>query len=785
MALESWSAQQLAEFLGAVSGLIDEEAVLRSASERAAEAFEAEVGAVVRDQTVLASVGFPPGSEPRGQLVAAARGALSTVDVPGAGPCPALAVPFGGPSASHLILARSGEEGFDPHEARLLGAMARVLELTLGSLRRQTMPERFAHIQRSISHRAPLGDVLDAITRGAAEMVAHEVVVLLLIDPDEPSTLVIASSIGLTSEQVAATYRRGRDQGIGGQAIEEDRMVIAERYAEISNALPRFAADGIQVAMAAPVHEEGRPVGSLLVASYKEGRSYTPAEQDALVTFADHASLALNDARTVAALKTALDDATHRAFHDSLTELPNRALFLDRLEHALARARRTGDAVVVLFVDIDDFKIVNDSLGHCAGDRLLIEVAERLRRCIRSVDTAARLGGDEFAVLLEDGDDIMEVTMLVERVLRVLGEPGALRGSDVRVAASAGIAVAESGGDNAENLLRNADMAMYRAKSEGKGRYCFYEPAMHAALLQRIDMEADLRRAIEANEFRLHYQPIVSLDDGGLVGVEALVRWAHPSGRTVAPDEFIPLAEESGLIVSVGRWVLEEACRQLRAWQDQGVLGSSTYMSVNVSARQVHHGAFATEVSEVLSATGLPPRSLVVEITESVLMSDTEATRAKLWGVKRLGVRLALDDFGTGYASLGYLRRFPIDILKIDKSFVQALGRDGEDASLVQVMVQLGHIMRLQLVAEGVEEAAQCERLRAQGCHMAQGFLFARPMAPDDLVQMLGQLEGEPARARPSSARPELVHSGRRTRTVAQDMGATTGLSVAQPSASW
>ncbi len=738
MALESWSAQQLAEFLGTVSALSDEGAVLRSAAERAAEAFEAEVGAVVSEQRLLASVGFSAGFEPVAELTAATGRQGSSITVPGVGPCPALAAPFDGSAPCHLVLARSGEEGFKAHEARLLGAMARVLELSLDSLRRQTMLERLTRIQRSISHRAPLAEVLDAITDGAADLMAQEVVALLLLDPDEPSTIFIASSTGLTAEQIDATYRRGRDEGIGGQALEEDRLVLAEHYPETPNALPRFVADGIRAAMAAPVHEDGKPVGSLLVAS-SEARIYSAADQDLLVAFAEHASLALNDARTVAALESALDDATHKAFHDSLTGLPNRALFLDRLEHALARARRRGADVVVVFLDIDDFKVINDSLGHGSGDQLLVQIGERLRRCIRSADTAARLSGDEFALLLEDADDIVEVIKFVERVLRVLGEAGTLGDRHVSVRVSAGIAVAESGGDDAGDLLRNADMAMYRAKSAGKGGYCFYEPTMHAALLQRIELEADMRRAIELGDFRLHYQPIVRVGDGSVVGLEALVRWLHPSGRTIPPGEFIPLAEESGLIIPLGRWVLEEACRQLRAWQDEGTVSPSIYVSVNVSARQVHEGAYATEVAEVLSATGLSPGSLVVEITESVLMSETEATMATLRDVRAMGVRLALDDFGTGYASLGYLRRFAMDILKIDKSFVQELGGEAEGASLARVIVQLGDILHLQTVAEGVQEPTQHERLRALGCDMAQGFLFARAMAPEDLVEMLAR----------------------------------------------
>ena len=541
MSLESWSAQQLAEFLGAVSALSDESAVLHSAAERAAEAFEAEVGAVVCDQRLLASVGFSPGHEPVEELIAAAATQSSSIDVPGVGPCPVLAVPFdGGGGPSQLVLARSGEDSFDPHEARTLRAMARVLGLTLHSLRRQAMLESLSRIQRSISHRAPLGDVLDAITEGAAELVGAEVVALRLLDPDDPSSTFIASSVGLTPEQRSAIQRIGREDGLTGQALGGGRLVVSNRYGEDANALPQFVTAGLQAAMAAPVHEESTPVGSLVVASYKHDRTYTTSEQEVLVALAEHASLALNDARTVTALKTALDDATHRAFHDPLTELPNRALFLDRLEHALARARRRQSAVVVVFVDIDDFKVINDSLGHGAGDKLLVQVADRLRQCVRSADTAARLGGDEFALLFEDVDGLIEVTKLVERMLGVLREPGLVPGSDVLVRASAGIAVADSGHGSADDLLRNADMAMYRAKSEGKDRYCFYEPDMHAVLLERIALEADLRRAIDCREFRLHYQPIVNLSDGLLLGVEALIRWSHPSGRTVPPQSSSP-----------------------------------------------------------------------------------------------------------------------------------------------------------------------------------------------------------------------------------------------------
>jgi diguanylate cyclase (GGDEF)-like protein len=604
------------------------------------------------------------------------------------------------------------------------------------------MLEQLTRVQRSISQRSPLNEVLDAITEGAATLLDERVVALSLVDVDDDSTVVLVSSAGVAGAQLDAIRRLPVGEGAVGQAISDDRLVVMEDYAHAPNALPPIAAHGLRAAMAAPVHENGKAVGSLAVGSYRDGRRYTPYERETLWAFAQQASVALNDARTVDALNRSFSDAVHQALHDSLTALPNRALLIDRLDHALARARRWGSAISVLFVDLDDFKVVNDSLGHRVGDQLLTEVADRLRRCIRSSDTAARLGGDEFAVLLEDAGDGLDATTVAERILDDLRRPSTVDGHDVLANASIGIAGTTSGTEEAGELLRNADMAMYRAKSQGKGRFAFFEPEMHTALLERLELEAEMRRGIEAGEFRLHYQPIVTVDDGRVVGLEALVRWQHPVRGMVPPASFIPLAEESGLIVPLGRWVLGEACRYLRAWQEETPPPTPVYVSVNVSAHQLHQIGYAREVAEVLEATGLDPASLVLEITESVFMQDSEATLEKLAELRAVGVRLALDDFGTGYSSIGYLRRFPIDVLKIDKSFVDALGTQTQDASLADAIVAMGAALNIETLAEGVEDADQHDRLRALGCNFAQGYLFARPLEPSVLTALLARSQG-------------------------------------------
>jgi diguanylate cyclase (GGDEF)-like protein/PAS domain S-box-containing protein len=438
--------------------------------------------------------------------------------------------------------------------------------------------------------------------------------------------------------------------------------------------------------------------------------------------------------RDVTERKALEEELSHRALHDALTDLANRALFKESADRALRRTGRNGRSVAVVFLDVDDFKNVNDSLGHEAGDRLLAAVADRIRVSVRPYDVAARLGGDEFAVLLENAD-LRVASSVTERILREMDEPIQVDGREIATQVSLGIAVGGPG-DDVEDVMRNADVAMYTAKARGKGRYEVFRPEMNASAVERMELAADLRRAIEGKQFVLHYQPIIGLSDGQILGVEALIRWKHPERGLVPPNDFVPTAEETGLIVPIGRWVLNEACRQLRQWQDRHGDPPLT-VSVNVSVKQLQDPGFVHDVRSALATTGLDPMSLTLEITETVLMTHTDQVLARLEEVRAVGVRLALDDFGTGYASLGYLARFPLNVLKVDRSFVQSAGTS-QESSLTPVMVSIGRSLGLQTVAEGVENAEELAHLRALGFDAAQGFLFSRPAAADEIDTLLG-----------------------------------------------
>ena len=433
----------------------------------------------------------------------------------------------------------------------------------------------------------------------------------------------------------------------------------------------------------------------------------------------------------------------HQAFHDPLTGLANRARFMDRLEHELARSTRHGRAAAVLFLDLDDFKSVNDALGHPAGDRLLVAVAARLEESLRLGDTAARFGGDEFAILLDDCTDADEAMEAGDRIIAALRAPFDLDGKEVFVRASVGVALSHGRRMRGDELLRRADVAMYAAKSGGKGRCQAYEPGMQASALERLTLAGDLQRAVDRDEFVVRYQPLVELATGRIAGFEALVRWQHPLRGLLPPDDFIALAEDTGLIVPIGRWVMAEACAQARRWQQAYPSAPLLTMAVNISARQIHGEGLTHTVWEALRDSGLPPETLVLEITESVMMQDTEAAIARLQELKALGVRLAVDDFGTGYSSLSYLRRFPIDVLKIDKSFVDGVDTQAKEAELAQAIVDMARALRMEIVAEGIERAEQLERLRALRCDFGQGYYFAHPMDEDAIgVLLRGAAQG-------------------------------------------
>ncbi|MBA3791011.1 MAG: EAL domain-containing protein [Rubrobacter sp.] len=434
-------------------------------------------------------------------------------------------------------------------------------------------------------------------------------------------------------------------------------------------------------------------------------------------------------------LNRAYLDTRYQALHDRLTGMPNRALFLDRLQHALDRANRDQSACAVLFMDLDDFKVVNDSLGHEAGDELLVDVSQRLQGCLRLGDTAARLGGDEFTLLLENISDVSDAVRVAERITEALASPVELRNQRIFVSTSTGIALATGANSQPGNLLRDADVAMYAAKKEGKGGYKLFNVSMHTRALRRLSLEDALRRALERQEFEVYYQPKVLVSTGEIVGMEALARWRHPKYGLIGPEEFIPLAEETGLILPIGQWVLREACRQTRAWQDQFSPIPHLVTSVNLSVKQFRQPDLTAMLAATLAETGLDPRYLQLEITESVVVDDIEYAVSLLHDLKSLNVELAIDDFGKGYSSLESLSRFPVDYLKIDRAFVKELGVRDQDAAIAKLVIELAHAVGMKAVGEGVETTEQLALLRELGCDLAQGFYFQEPL-PSEAAMM-------------------------------------------------
>jgi len=615
---------------------------------------------------------------------------------------------------------------------------------------RQVLLERLAQLQRGIVDRLPVHEVLEAVVESACELLDSPVGILWIADPDDPDHTAAAAAMGADDELLARGRRQPAEVGLSGRAMRERTLVVADAVSrgDAAHDLVDFPREGVTAAMAAPVFERSRIVGSLGVASTRPGHVYEPRDQQALLSLAEHAGLALNHARAV-------EETVHQALHDSLTGLPSRSLFLDRMRHALARAERGDSPVAVLFCDLDGFKTVNDSLGHRTGDRLLVLVAERLAECLRPADTIARLGGDEFAVLLEELREPGDAARAAQRLLDALDASFEVRGREVYISASIGIA---TGSSDAETLLRDADLAMYRAKALGKGRYAVYEPSMHTAIVERLELEVDLKRALEREELAVAYQPIFSLVDGRVKGVEALVRWRHPTRGVVMPESFVPLAEESGSIGELGRWVLRKACHQGALWRAKYPGHPGLGIGVNISGAQLREPGLVREVADALDASHLDATGLTLEITETALMESFDNAIEQIDALNDLGVDLAIDDFGTGYSSLRYLRRLPLDVMKIEKSFIGGIGGPGEEAELLRAIIDLARIFGLRVVAEGVERPEQRERLLDLGCELGQGHLLSEPLdaaETDALLLRVGLLGGEgDEMARPSADAP-------------------------------
>ncbi len=438
--------------------------------------------------------------------------------------------------------------------------------------------------------------------------------------------------------------------------------------------------------------------------------------------------------------KGAEERLLHEAFHDALTELPNRSMFMEQLTVALENTDRgAGNMIAVLFLDLDRFKVINDSIGHMIGNQLLIAIAQKLRKCVRPEDTVARLGGDEFTILLNGLRDKVEAIEVAERIQAQVAQPFNLSGYETFTTASIGIAFSNSNLDRPDDLLRDADTAMYQAKSLGKARYTIFDKDMHARAMSLLQLETDMRRAIDRQEFVVNYQPIVSLETGRLTGFEALVRWGHPERGPILPSEFIAVAEETGFILPIGEWVLREACRQMHFWQEKLSLNTPLSISINISNRQFTHSNLLEKIMQTLSETKLDPRSLKLEITESVMMENIEVTTAVLKQLQSIGVEFSIDDFGTGYSSLSCLHKLPIDTLKIDRSFVGRIGENSENKEIVRTIITLAQSLGMGVVAEGIETKEQLERLRELKCPNGQGYLFSRPLDAADAERFILQ----------------------------------------------
>jgi diguanylate cyclase (GGDEF)-like protein/PAS domain S-box-containing protein len=554
------------------------------------------------------------------------------------------------------------------------------------------------------------------------------------------------------SEERYALAARGANDGLWDWKLKTNEIYFSPRWKSI------LGGEGSEIGNSPDewfhrVHPEDIDRVKADIASHLEGLTphfeteYRMRHKDGTYRWMRSRGLAVREAQgrayrmagslsDITGRKRAEEQLVHDACHDALTGLPNRALFIDRMGHAIKLAKRRADYFfAMLFLDLDRFKVINDSLGHTLGDQLLVAIARRLEPCLRPADTVARLGGDEFAILLDDIKDASDATRVAERIQKELTRPFPLSGHEVFTSASIGIALSATGYDRPEDVLRDADMAMYRAKALGQARYEMFDTGMHARAVALLQLEADLRRAVERQELRIHYQPIVSLASGRMTGVEALVRWQHPQRGLVLPAEFIPPGEETGPILSISEWVLRTACAQNKAWQEAGY--APLCMAVNLPARHFQQPGLPELIKNVLKETGMPAQALALEITEGTVMKSIDFNLATLNDLRALGIQISIDDFGTGYSSLGYLKRFPFHTLKIDQSFVKDMASDSEDAAITTAIIAMAHSLKLKVVAEGVETEEQLAILRSEQCDEIQGYLFSRPVPAETFTKLL------------------------------------------------
>jgi diguanylate cyclase (GGDEF)-like protein len=750
----AWSTLQLSEFLE-VFEVLEPEHLLRVALDRVAEAFDAEVVALVVDGVIERCLGFPVDRVPVTVLSPLANERHGRAELPNLGTMHSVSAEIGRQGA-RLVVMRAGAP-FERDEEVLLHAMGRALCLaqtaaaSLGAERearadserreeenlrlvgqlgeKQRVSSRLQQIQRGITQRVDLRRILDAIVEGASELLGVEVVGLRVQGLDSGDHL--ASTVGFGQSSGQAFCELPLDQGFSGRAFVENRLVVSEHYQheplQCAGDLPRH----LHAAMVVPVHRNGVPVGVLSVGAAEPGRRFSATDCETLEALAEHASLAVNDDSVVQRLQRALEGATHEAHHDALTGLLNRRSAVQALEHRLARTAELGQTFC-LFIDIDHFKLINDMYGHAFGDRVLVAVGERLHNAVRAEDVVARLAGDEFVVVVSQMDD-GDVAAWARRLLARLAEPMVIDGREVRLSASVGISSGHSD-CSGEELIVDADVALYRAKQQGRSRVLTYDHAMRAEMLRRTELERELAAAASASEFVVHFQPLVDLPTMTVAGFESLVRWEHPRRGLLYPVDFLDAAEECGAMPDIDAFVLDASCAQLAEWLPQH---PELTASVNLSARQFVHPGLVDLVAGALDAHGVPGHRLLLELTENVMMDDTDPAMENLAALHRLGVRFVVDDFGTGYSSLVYLKRFPVDVLKIDRSFVGGLGRSRDDETIVRVILRLADALGHAVVVEGVETVEQLEIVTSMGFTTAQGFLFSPALPAAEFRDLL------------------------------------------------